>query len=37
MISKCGTKALTESVATINEPLLTAYYNPVTVTQLASR
>lgn len=37
MITKCRTKALTEAVATINEPLLTAYYNRDAVTLLASR
>lgn len=37
MIAKCRTKALSDAIADINEPLLTAYYNPAAVTQLASR
>lgn len=37
MISKCRKKALTDAVATINAPLLTAHYGPEAVTLLASR
>lgn len=37
MITKCRTKALTNAIAEINAPLLTALYDPAKVTLLASR
>ncbi len=37
MITKCRTKALTNAIADINEPLLTALYSPDKVMTLASR
>lgn len=37
MISKCRRKALTDAVAEINAPLLSAYYDKAATTLLASR
>jgi len=37
MVAKCRKKALTNAIADINAPLLTALYNPERMTHLASR
>lgn len=37
MITKCRKKALTNAIAELDAPLLTAFYNPKVAMQLASR